>query len=54
MIPQNLRDYAGLNKDVFILGVGSRIEIWDKSKWEETKLGLEEEFSVLAESVAGI
>jgi len=54
VIPQNLREYAGLNKDVFILGVGSRIEIWDKDAWEQTKIGLEAEFSVLAESVAGI
>ncbi len=53
-LPQNLREYAGLTKDVFILGVGSRIEIWDKDSWEKTKIDLEEGFSILAESVAGI
>jgi MraZ protein len=53
-LPQNLREYAGLIKDVFILGVGSRIEIWDKDSWEKTKIDLEEGFSILAESVAGI
>ncbi|HHY16768.1 MAG TPA: division/cell wall cluster transcriptional repressor MraZ [Firmicutes bacterium] len=54
ILPQNLREYAGLSKDVFILGVGSRIEIWDKDSWEKTKIDLEEGFSILAESVAGI
>ncbi len=54
VIPQNLREYASLEKDVFILGVGSRIEIWDKHAWEKTKLGLEADFSILAESVAGL
>jgi len=34
LIPQNLRDYAGLEKDVCIIGVSTRVEIWDKAKWE--------------------
>lgn len=34
LIPQNLRDYAGLEKDIYVIGVSTRVEIWDKSKWE--------------------
>jgi MraZ protein len=34
LIPQNLREYAGLEKDVYIIGVSTRVEVWDKSKWE--------------------
>ena len=34
LIPQNLRDYAGLEKDIYVIGVSSRVEIWDKAKWE--------------------
>lgn len=34
LIPQNLREFAGLEKDVIIVGMDSRIEIWDKDKWE--------------------
>ncbi len=34
-IPQNLLDYAGLSKDVVIIGVSTRVEIWDKTKWNE-------------------
>ena len=33
-IPQNLRDYAGLSKEVYVIGVSTRVEIWDKEKWE--------------------
>ena len=33
-IPQNLRDYAGLEKDVCVIGVSTRVELWDRAKWE--------------------
>ena len=34
LIPQNLRSYAGLEKDIYIIGVSTRVEVWDKAKWE--------------------
>lgn len=34
LIPTVLREFAGLDKDVVLVGVGSRIEIWSKTKWE--------------------
>lgn len=34
MLPQNLRDYGGLSKEIVITGSGNRLEIWDKDKWE--------------------
>lgn len=34
LIPQNLRSYAGLDKDIYIIGVSTRVEVWDKAKWE--------------------
>ena len=33
LIPNNLRTYATLEKEIMIIGVGTRIEIWDKEKW---------------------
>ncbi|MPN52682.1 Transcriptional regulator MraZ [bioreactor metagenome] len=33
LLPNNLREYAKLNKDVVVIGVSSRIEIWDKEIW---------------------
>ena len=35
LIASNLREVASLDKDVTIIGAGTRIEIWDKAKWEE-------------------
>lgn len=34
VIPQQLRDYANLKKDVVIIGVSNRAEIWDADSWE--------------------
>lgn len=33
-IPQNLREYAGITKEVYVIGVATRVEIWDKEKWD--------------------
>jgi MraZ protein len=36
-IPQSLREYAFLNRDVIIMGLGKRIEIWDTEVYRETQ-----------------
>lgn len=33
LLPQKLRGYAGLKKDVMVLGVSNHAEIWDKDAW---------------------
>lgn len=33
-IPPMLRAYAGLDRDVAVIGAGSRVEIWDLAAWE--------------------
>ena len=33
LIPQNLKEHASLKKDIVITGVSTRVEIWDKEKW---------------------
>ena len=35
LIPQQLRDYANLDKDVVVIGASTRAEIWDKEKWDK-------------------
>ncbi|MCL2842017.1 MAG: division/cell wall cluster transcriptional repressor MraZ [Oscillospiraceae bacterium] len=35
LLPQNLRDYAELQKEVAIIGAGRHAEIWDAAKWAE-------------------
>ena len=34
LITSNLREYATLEKDAIIIGVGTRIEIWNREKWK--------------------
>ena len=34
LIASNLREYATLEKDAVIIGVGTRLEIWDREKWK--------------------
>ncbi|MBO5476559.1 MAG: division/cell wall cluster transcriptional repressor MraZ [Clostridia bacterium] len=34
-IPQNLREYANIQKDVVIVGVATRAEIWDSENWNK-------------------
>lgn len=33
LMPQDLREFAGLEKDVVLAGTGSRIEVWSLEKW---------------------
>ncbi len=34
VVNQKLRDFAGLEKDVTVIGMSDRIEIWDTASWE--------------------
>lgn len=36
LVPATLREFAKIEKEVVLVGVASRIEIWSKEKWEET------------------
>lgn len=35
VLPPVFREYAGLKKELVIIGVSNRAEIWDKEKWEK-------------------
>ncbi len=38
LIPQNLRDYAGLTKNVTVVGCNNHAELWDAAAWNEINL----------------
>jgi MraZ protein len=50
-IPPNLREHATIEKDVVIIGVRNRIEIWAKSKWEKFSKEARESYEELAEEL---
>lgn len=33
LLPQILRDFAGLDRDVYIIGASDHAEVWDEEKW---------------------
>lgn len=41
-VPQAFRDYAGLERDVVVVGAGNRVELWDRGSWERQIADLQE------------
>lgn len=35
LLSQELRNFAGLDKDIVIIGANDKAEIWDKTRWDE-------------------
>lgn len=50
-IPENLRTYAGLEKECTVIGVSNRIEIWDTGTWESFYTDSEDNFEDIAEDL---
>jgi len=48
LIPEYLKKYAGLKKNVVVCGIFNRLEIWDSSKWDIYKGKMEKEVGDLA------
>lgn len=50
-IPPTLRDYAGLDRELAVIGAGSRAEIWDAAAWQRYLSEHESTFSDIEEEV---
>lgn len=50
-IPPMLREYASLARDVVVIGLVNRLEIWDASRWQSYSDTHEESFSDLGQEV---
>ena len=55
LIPQRLRDIAGIQKEVTVIGVMSRVELWSREAWEEyNKLAFDEGFEETLSKLADL
>lgn len=51
-VPQNLRDYAAITGDIWVVGLGNKVEIWSSARWEEFNRTLTDD--VIEELGAGL
>ena len=51
LIPDFLKIYAELNKDVIVAGIYNRLEVWDAKKWKVYKSGAEKNTDEIAEQL---
>lgn len=54
LLPQLLREHAKINKDVIIIGVSTRVEIWAKEVWEEYSLQAASDYEAIAEKMVDL
>jgi MraZ protein len=50
-IPPALRAYAGLERDCAVVGMNTRLEIWDAAAWDSYMQHQEDAFSTASEEV---
>ncbi|MGE5673818.1 MAG: division/cell wall cluster transcriptional repressor MraZ [Mycobacterium leprae] len=51
LLAANLRDYAKIDRDVVIVGVSTRVEIWSAERWAEYSQKAEESYGEIAEKL---
>ena len=50
-MPNTLREYAHIDKDVVVIGVSNRIEIWNKEAWDTYNKDIAPTVAQIAESL---
>jgi transcriptional regulator MraZ len=54
LIPQNLREYAGLGEQVIVAGLNTHFEIWTGERWRAVLDTLDDNAGVFAEQLAAL
>ncbi|NMB13827.1 MAG: division/cell wall cluster transcriptional repressor MraZ, partial [Gallicola sp.] len=54
LLPPNLREYAGIDKEVILIGVATRIEIWDLERWSNYSTAEEMDYDLLMEKITDL
>jgi MraZ protein len=53
LIPDKLREVAGIDKDVVMVGVMDRVEIWDAARWDAYDASSADAFNELEDLLTG-
>jgi len=51
LLPQALREYAGLEREAVVVGVATRAEIWDVVAFQSFKDSIKDRFEEMAEKL---
>lgn len=54
MIPQSLREHARIEKDVYVIGVSTKVEIWAKETWENYSAQTQKSYEEIAQNIINI
>lgn len=54
ILPEYLRKFAGITKNVIIAGLYNRLEIWDEEKWNKYQKETEKNPDEIAEAMGGL
>ncbi len=49
LIPPTLREYAGLDKKLMLVGLGKKLELWNEEKWQKSVADLDIDDEILPE-----
>lgn len=54
LIPTPLREYARLQREIVLLGMFNKIELWDQRRWKEKEIQLSKNSEKISEALAGL
>ncbi|MCC6405200.1 MAG: division/cell wall cluster transcriptional repressor MraZ [Candidatus Yanofskybacteria bacterium] len=54
LVPDYLKQYASLSREVVVTGVHTRLELWDRSAWEKYKAKLEKNGDAIAQKLGDL
>ena len=54
MVPSSLRDWGQIKKEVVIIGVSNRLEVWSEANWDKVENEAAASYSEIAEELADL
>jgi MraZ protein len=54
VIPQHLREHAKIDRDVYVIGISTKVEVWAKETWENYSTQAQQSYEGIAETIINI